>query len=815
MLILRKSIKSLIMNQLVSKYYKHLLVLIGFVLFSLIYFNPVLRGEQIFQSDIVQYTGMAKQQIDFRAETGTETYWTNSAFGGMPTYQLGAKYPHNYIKALDLLIRFLPRPADYLFLYLTGFYILLLTFRQKYHTAVLGALAFGLSTYLIIIIGVGHNAKAHAIAYMPFVLSGIVLTFQNRYLLGFVVTTIFSALEIVANHFQMTYYLLFVILFLIVSLLINAFKNKQLSSIVRPCMVLASAAVLSITMNATSILATREYAKESTRSQSELTIQPDGSEKHPTSGLEKDYITEYSYGILESINLFIPRFMGGGNSEDVGKDSNIYQAYRDLGASPIQALNASKSAPMYWGDQPIVEAPAYIGATVLFLFIFSLFFYKGIQKKWLLSVMVLALLLSFGKNLMWLTNFFIENVPLYNKFRAVSSIQVILELCVPILAMLGLHQLFDKEFSKGHALKALKMSTILLAGLCSIVLIFKSSLFDFASIRDGQYQNYYGENFVKALRMDRSTLLTSDTFRSLSFVLLMAFGIWAYIRGKVSKNILVAVIAVLFVLDLGGVNRRYVNEDNFTSALKVKKPYSATEIDKEIFKDDSVFRVYDTTDSSTKASYFHNSIGGYHAAKLRRFNELTEFHINSGNPEVFNMLNTKYIIYTNDGGELQYLNNEQANGNAWFVETLNAVADADAEILALNDINTKKTAIINETILQSASFQIDSLASIRLESYAPNKLIYKSRNTFNGFAVFSENYYHNGWQATIDGQDAVIYNVNYVLRGLEIPKGEHTIIFEFKPKVVQTGSRIAFSSSIIFIFIVMGISYFIFFKKQS
>lgn len=802
------------MSQLTNKYLKHILVLIGFVAISLAYFYPVLKGEKIFQSDIVQYLGMAKQQLDFKAKTGTETYWTNSAFGGMPTYQLGAKYPHNYIKSLDLLIRFLPRPADYLFLYLTGFYVLLLTFRQNYKTAILGALAFGLSTYLIIIIGVGHNAKAHALAYMPFVLSGIVLTFQKRYVLGFAITTIFSALEIVANHFQMTYYLLIVILFMTMAWVINSLKNKPLKSIITPSLILISAAVFAVGMNATNLLATREYAKESTRSQSELTIRPDGSDKPLTSGLDKDYITEYSYGILESINLFIPRFMGGGNAEDIGKNSHTYQAYRELGASPIQALNASKSAPMYWGDQPIVEAPAYIGATVLFLFIFSLFFYKGYHNKWLLSVIVLAMLLSFGKNMMWLTNFFIDYIPLYNKFRAVSSIQVVLELCVPILAIFGLNQLFSNTFSKTQALKALRISSFSLVGFCLIVLIFKSSLFDFVSIRDGQYQNYYGENFVKALRMDRSELLTSDTLRSLLFVISVALGIWAYIQNKVSKNILVVVIGVLIVLDLGGVNRRYVNEDNFTAAIKVQKPFMATDIDKQILEDDTFFRVYDTSDGSTKASYFHNSISGYHAAKLRRFNELTEFHINTGNPEVFNMLNTKYIIYTDDSGELQYLDNEQANGNAWFVETLNAVPDANAELLALNEINTKTTAVINETAHQSDSFQKDSLASIRLDRYAPNQLIYKSNNAYNGFAVFSENYYKHSWYATIDGQEAPIYNVNYVLRGLEIPKGQHTIVFEFKPEVVQTGSRIALTSSVSFLLVLLSILGVIFFKKQ-
>lgn len=793
------------MNQLLIRYSKHGLVLIGFIALSLIYFHPVLKGEQIFQSDIVQYTGMAKQQLDFSTKTGVETYWTNSAFGGMPTYQLGAKYPHNYIKKLDLLLRFLPRPADYLLLYLSGFYCLLLAFGHRIKTAFLGALTFGFSTYLIIIIGVGHNAKAHAIAYMPFLLSGIVLTFQKRFLLGFVVTTLAAALQLVANHFQMTYYLLFIILFFVLSLIIKALKARQIKPLFKPSLILVFAALLSVAMNATGLMATREYAKESTRSPSELTIRPDGTVKPQTSGLDKEYITEYSYGILETFNLFIPRFMGGGNSENVGKDSHTYEAYKALGASPIQALNASKSAPMYWGDQPIVEAPAYLGATVVFLFIFSIFYYRGYHKRWLLLVIALALLLSYGKNMMWLTDFFIDYIPLYDKFRAVSSIQVVLELCVPLLAAFGLSEMLNSKNPPSKALKALKLSTATLVGLCLFFVVFKSSLFDFSSIRDSQYQNYYGLDFIKALRLDRSALFTSDTVRSLIFVLLMAAGFWAYLKQKIQSNSLIAILGVLILVDLGGVNRRYVNEDNFTAAIKVKKPYSATAIDKAILKDPSVFRVYDTADGTTKASYFHNSIDGYHGAKMRRYNELKEFHIDSGNPEVFNMLNTKYIIYTDEQNQLQRIENEQANGNAWFIKSLETVKDANSEITALGNINTKTTAIINEKLRANASYTLDSLATIQLKNYAPNALEYESNNSNDGFAVFSENYYKEGWVATIDGTETPIYNVNYVLRGIEIPKGKHSIQFEFNPQVVQTGSQITLLSSVVFVLLVLGL----------
>ena len=803
------------MNQSYTTYFKHLLVFFGFTVLSLAYFSPVVQGKKIYQSDIVQYTGMAKQQLDFKKDTGRETYWTNSAFGGMPTYQLGAKYPYNFIKKLDLSLRFLPRPADYLFLYLMGFYILLLSFRIDFRMAVLGALAFGFSTYLIIIIGVGHNAKAHAIAYMPLVLSGILLTFQKRYRLGFVLTTISVALELVANHFQMTYYLLFVILFIGMAYAAKSFRNKEIPSFIKAALILIAAAGLAVGMNATNLLATSEYAKQSTRSQSELTGLADGGQRPKTSGLDKDYITQYSYGIFESLNLFIPRLMGGGNSEELGVDSHTYKAYKDLGATSIQALKEAKRAPMYWGEQPIVEAPAYLGATLIFLCFLGLLLYKGFHKWWLLLAMILALLLSYGKHLPWLTNVFIDHIPFYNKFRAVSSIQVIIELCIPILAVFGLTQLFKPKTSETNSLKALKTAVLTLSVICLTFILFKNSLLDFVGLRDNQYASFYGQDFVEALRKDRSALLSADALRSLLFILFMAAIIWGYLKQKINQNTTVVVLGLMILFDLVGVDRRYVNNGNFTSAIKVDKPYQANEIDKLILRDSTVFRVYDTSDGSTKASYFHNSISGYHAAKMRRFNELIEFHIDKGNPEVFNMLNTKYIIYSNDEGQLQYVENDQINGNAWFVETLKSVPDADAEINALSDFNSKSTAIINVNSHPDTIFKRDSTASIQLTRYAPNKLIYKSNNMNDGFAVFSENYYKDGWQVQIDNEDVPHYNVNYVLRGLKIPKGEHTIVFEFKPQVVQSGAQISLISSILFLILSLGAFSFVFSKKNK
>ncbi|MBC2844930.1 YfhO family protein [Winogradskyella flava] len=794
-----------------KRFLPHILVLVGFVVLSLAYFSPVLQGKKIFQSDIMHYIGMAQQQKEFAQAMSEETYWTNSAFGGMPTYQLGVKYPHNYIKTLDLSLRFLPRPADYLFLYFLGFYILLLSLKVDFKLAALGALAFGFSTYLIIILGVGHNAKAHAIAYMPMVLAGIILTFRKKYTLGFLLTAVALGLEIVANHFQMTYYLLFLVLVLGLAYLIDAYRKKVLPHYFKSVGILSVAAVLAVGLNATNIMATQEYAKESTRGESELTINPDGSPKEATSGLDKEYITEYSYGLAETFNLYIPKFMGGGNTEDIGKDSETYRTYVNMGASPIEALEVSKNAPMYWGDQPIVEAPAYVGAVIIFLFVLGLFLVKGRLKWWLVAGTVLSLLLSYGKNLGFLTDFFIDYVPLYDKFRAVSSIQVILELCIPVLGIFALVRLFNDFQKDDEKLKALTYTVAITAGLCMVFLLFKSSLFDFKSIRDQGIP----EPLVEAIIKDRKSLFTTDTIRTLILVLLSAGTVYFFLKKRLSETLVVVAFTALILFDLISVNRQYVNADNFVSALQVDKPYRPNVADNEILKDKGHFRVLDMSSEGQRkpgrAAYFHNSLFGYHAAKLGRYNELMEFHIYNNNMNVLNMLNTKYIIAEDQGQIFPYTNTD-ANGNAWFVSELKQLADANAEIKALDSLDTKTKAVTTMSDLSSkpevVRFQVDSTASIQLKEFQPNYLKYESNNPNDGFAVFSEIYYANGWNAYLDGNVVPHQRVNYVLRGMEVPIGNHTIEFKFEPEVVKTGSSIALgSSAILGILLLLGIFY--------
>jgi len=798
------------MKKSLQSVWPHLAVLLFFTIVSLAYFSPVLQGKKIFQSDIVQYTGMAKQHNDFRAETGEETYWTNSAFGGMPTYQLGAQYPHNYIKKLDLTIRFLPRPADYLFLYLLGFYLLLLSLKMDFKLAAVGALAFGFSTYLIIILGVGHNAKAHAIAYMPMVLAGIFLVFRRKYLLGFFVTCIAMALEICANHYQMTYYLLLLILVIGIVYLIDAVKKKTLPHYFKSVGIMAAGVLIAIGLNATNILATQEYAKESTRGASALTINPDGSPKEGSSGLSKEYITEYSYGITESFNLFISRFMGGGNVEDVGTNSATYEYLMKRGLNPNQAADFVSAVPTYWGQQPIVAAPAYIGAVVFFLAFLGIFLLRGKHRYWLIVGSVMALMLSWGKNFDFLTNFFIDYFPLYNKFRAVSSIQVIIELCLPVLAIFGVYKMVSSKVSEEDKIKALKYSAGILGGLCLLFLFFKNSFFDFVGGKDGLYIQAYGHDFMDAIREDRKSLFVKDTLRSLGFVVVTAGLLWMFLKEKLKLNTLYVLIGLLFILDLVPVNKRYVNNDNFVAARQMSNPFSEYPADKEILKDDGHYRVYDLTTSpfaNARASFFHNSLGGYHAAKPGRMQELYEFYMDFGKLEVFNMFNVKYFLEQDDEGRVLASMNPISNGNAWFVEEVNIVETADEEILSIGETNTKQTAIVHqefESLIPNRIFEVDSLASIKLIEVRPNYLYYETENTLPGLAVFSELYYPYGWNAYINGKAVEHFRANYAIRALMVPEGFNKIEFKFEPKVVQKGSSIALASSILLLLLLIG-----------
>jgi hypothetical protein len=807
------------MNLSAKAFLKTFFALVFFVVAALAYFYPVLQGKAIYQSDIAQYKGMAKERNDFKANTGEESYWTNSAFGGMPTYQLGANYPHDYVKKLDRLIRFLPRPADYLFLYFLGFFVLMLCLKVEYRLAILGSLAFGFSTYLIIILGVGHNAKAHALGYIPMVLGGIVLVFRKKYFLGFGLTAIAMALEISANHYQMTYYFMLLILILGLVQLTYAIKNKKLKHFFISLGILISAVTLGIATNATGLLATQEYAKWSTRGTSELTINPDGSPKEITSGLDKEYITYYSYGVLESLDLFVPRLFGGSGNEDLGKSSKVYNYLTEQGATPKQAEEIS-GLYLYWGPHPMSgpAGPAYIGAIVLFFFVLSMFLYKKKHKWWLLGGIVLSLLLSWGKNFPALTNFMIDYFPLYNKFRAVSSIQVVLELCFPVLAALGLNEFFKKSIKKKEKLRALKRS-ILVTALFGIFILGLQIFLDFEGQNDDTFRRYFGDALFEVMQNDRKAVYTNDTLRSLIYVLLAAFALWLFLKEKINKNIAAIVIGVLCVLDLGGIAKRYVNEDDFVRQRQVERPFQETDLDKQMLADTSVFRVFDPSEglNGARTSYFHKSIGGYHAAKPAKMQDLVEFHLYKNNLQVLNMLNVKYIIQEDEEGRKFPGVNPDANGNAWFVSKVLPVSNSDEAITALGDFNSKIEVVVDTKVypkLTKLSYVVDSLARIKLVDNRPNYLKYEASNKEDGFAVFSEMHYPKGWQTYLNGKKTDHLKVNYALRGMQLPAGTNQIEFKFEPEVVETGSKIALAGNILLGLIIIGGIVFSFLKSK-
>ncbi len=800
-----------------NKIFPFVVAILLFSLASIIYFHPILKGHKLNQSDITQFRGMVKDINDFRSEENIEPYWTGASFSGMPAYQISAYYPNDFVRSLDRLLRFLPRPADYTFLYFLSFFVLMMALKVNWRLAILGSLAFGFSTYLIIIFGAGHNAKAHAIAYMPLVLAGFLWVFQRKFILGFIVTGLAMALEIYTNHIQMTYYLGFCLLILGIVEFVNAIREKVVPLFIKQVAIIIAAVALGVGANAPRLMALKEYADYSTRGRSELTINLDGSNKEITKGLDKTYITQYSYAKLETFNLFIPRFMGGGTIEKLGEDSNFYQFIEEK-AGKKAAADYSEQVLTYWGDQPIVEAPAYIGAVIFFLFFLGIFLVKGRLKHWLVAATVFSIILSWGRNFEVVTNFFIDYVPLYNKFRAVSSIQVIAELCVPILGVLGLKAFFSSEISKEEKYQGLKKAVLTFGALMIIGFALAHVFGTFEGLRDAQqYSEIPG--FLDAVIADRKAMLLSDTIRSLVLVFISGTALWLFLKGKVKPVIVIVGLTLLILFDLISVNKKYVNADDFKTARKIKKPFTKSGADKFILQDKSHYRVANfavdlMNDGST--SYYHNSIGGYHAAKLGRYQELFDFQIAKNNIQVFNMLNTKYFIIPDAEGNPKAQQNTETNGNVWFVDKLIPVKNANEEIKALDSLNTKEEAVILENdykkIDTQFSMQQDTIATIALVDYKVTSLTYNSKAETEQFAVFSEIFYKEGWNAYLDGELVPHYRVNYVLRGMKIPAGNHKIEFKFEPKVIQQGKTVSLISYVLLFFISVG--WFFYDKKK-
>jgi hypothetical protein len=777
-------------------YLTHLVCVLILTLISVTYFYPVLSNKSIQQSDISQFSGMSKQIVDHRENFNEEPYWLDNAFLGMPSYQVSAKYPFDLLYYIDQAVRFLPRPADYLFLYLLSFYFLIISLNINYRYALFGAIAFGFSTYLIIILGVGHNTKALALGYLPFVVAGFLMILRGNYLKGFLISSLFLGLQVHANHYQMTYYTLIMLLVLVLVHYYDFLKSKELKKIYKSFFVFISVGLLALLMNSPSLLATKEYSEFSTRSKSDITINADGSAKESLSGLDKEYITEYSYGVLESLNLIFPRFMGGGSSERIREDSKLMNFIRSLDAN--QAQQVYQYSKVYWGNQPIVAAPAYIGISLFFIFLLSILLVNDLNRKWILIAISISLFLSWGKNFSFLTDLMIDYFPLYDKFRAVSSIQIIIEFCIPLFAVMGLSKFFSNNTKEIQKLNSLKYASVFLVSLILVFYFFGTSILDFKS--DFEIFSQYPE-ILNLLIEERQYVFKSDVLRSLIIVVCCSITFYLFVKKIIKKDLTFLIITLIVIFDLWIVDKNYVNSDQFVKKSLVEIPFQKTIADKAILKDDSDFRVFEPMGgfSNARTSYFHKSIAGYHAAKPKRIQNLYDFYISKNNFDVLNMLNVKYIIQNSEDNPLGVTRNPNNLGNAWFVENIINVKNSDEELLELKNIDLSNTCLSQNTEIINTSFQLNETNEIKLISRKANQLIYSSKTDSNQFAVFSEAFYNNGWQAYVDNKPVSHFKVNYLLRGMEMPKGTHEIKFEFKPEVINTGFYLSLLSYLIFI----------------
>lgn len=805
-------------NVLPSTILYHAGVVLGFALVALLFYYPLLSGKTLLQSDIRQYQGMSRQLQEHREATGEETYWIDNAFGGMPTYQLGAKFPADVLQPIYSFFRILPRPAHILFLYLLGVYLVLLILKKPWPVALFGSLAFGFSTYLLIILQVGHNTKALAVSFFPFVFGGVLLLLQKRWFWGVLLSSLALGMQIRANHYQMTYYLLMLLGLLVLVYGYHSLKNKQTKSFLQSLGALIASGILALGFNATPLLATAEYTDFSTRGKSELKQNADGSPKEQSTGLDFDYITEYSYGIFESLNLIAPRVQGGGSSEDLGTKHGVYDFLIDNGASPNQAGEFSKNVPTYWGEQPILEAPAYIGITVFFFALFGFFFSRGPLRTTLALGALFSLLLSWGKNLSFLTAFFVSYFPLYNKFRAVSSIQVVLEFCLPMLAAMGLFHVFYST-QKLELKRFLKIAAIPIV-LFTLVLLTQGML-SFSGANDAYFKEIYGTALVSQIREARISIFQSDLFRGILFCVLLTSLIYLYQTKKIKRGLALTLVIGLLIIDLIGISNRYIDREAFVSKRFTNAPFRMTAADQALLQDQDRFRVYEPQLGLTGArtAYFHNALGGYHGAKPRRFEELFEAYSAQQNTGILDFLNVKYILYPEEeSGELKPLLNPNALGPAWMVSEIETKATPDALLEALKETDFKTTALVLDHELPadfSKQYTLDSLAQITLSKAKPDQLTYRVQTTTPAFAVFSEMHYPKGWKATLDGKPVPIINVNYVLRGVQVPANASVIEFRFEPAVIKQGTRLRWLSLGLFAISILVLGYYQYFKTKS
>ena len=804
-----------------------LLAVILFAVLAFAYFFPAdTEGRILYRHDSAAGKGAGQEMSEYRQRTGETTRWTNSLFSGMPTYQMAPAYGSG--KVLDQVANayhlWLPDYVWYLFAYLLGFYILLRAFDFRQMLAALGSIVWAFSTYFLIIIAAGHYWKVMALAYLPPMIAGIVLAYRGKYLWGFVVTAIFAALEVQANHVQMTYYYLFIILAMIVAYLVDAIRKKQMAHFAKATAVCAAAAVIGICINLSNLYHTWEYSKESMRGKSELVKK--NSANQTSSGLDRDYITQWSYGVDETWTLLVPNAKGGASVPMVMNETAMEHA--DNNYLPIY-----QQIGQYWGEQPGTSGPVYVGAFVLFLFVLGLFIVKGPMKWALLAATILSILLSWGRNFMPFTDFFLDYVPMYAKFRTVASILVIAEFTIPLLAMLALKRIVDDPQVLKEKFNYAVVSFAVTAGAC-LLFIFFPGMFDYISSSEmhalSQFPADQLQPLLNNLTEMREAMFTSDCRRSLFIICAGCVLLYLYVRGKMGKQWLVAIVAVVCLLDLWSVNKRYLNDGMFVEKSQRDQPIVKTATEDQILRDTSldyrVLNLASNTFNENETSYYLKSIGGYHPAKLRRYQEVIDAYISKEMQKLYpavakaqgdmtqvpgdsifpvlNMLNTKYFILPLEGGQTVPVQNPYALGNAWLVDKVTYVDNANAELDLVGKIDLRHEAVADkhfkETIGEGVKQEGTSL--VKITKYEPNQLTYEVESQKGGVVVFSENYYP-GWTATVDGKDVDVARVNYILRAINVAPGKHTVQLSFFPTTVDTTERIAYASYAILLAVIV------------
>ena len=828
-----------------KKFLPDVVVVLVFAIISFAYFLvPVTQGKILFQHDASAGVGSAQELTEYQNRTGETTRWTNSIFGGMPTYQMSPSYQSTdgLLQVMNAYHLWLPDNVWFLFAYLLGFYILLRAFDFRQTLAALGSIMWAFSSYFLIIIAAGHLWKVMALAYLPPMIAGIVLAYRGRYLSGFIVTALFTAFEIKANHVQMTYYYLFIILFMVIAYLVKAVREKQLAGFMKSTGVVAAAAVIGIAINLSSLYHTWQYQKESMRGKSEL-VKKDAANQ-TSSGLDRDYITQWSYGIDETLTLLVPDAKGGATVPLSKNATAMAKADPQIQSMIPQLYDA---IPQYFGTQPGTSGPVYVGAFVLFLFILGLFIVRGSMKWALLAATVLSVLLAWGHNFMGFTNFFLDYIPMYAKFRTVASILVIAEFTIPLLAALALKKIVDEPEVLTKQMKFVYISLALTAGVALLLALFPGMMEPFVSDQERQMitsiQGMDGNTanmILSNIAAMREAMVSADAWRSVIVILIGFALLFLYKMKKLRADYMVICMAVLCLVDMWQVDKRYLNDEMFVPKSERDMPHQATSTDLAIMKDKSldyrVLNLASNTFNENETSYFHKSIGGYHPAKLRRYQEMIDAYIapemqaamqaiaaKNGNMQevdgakvfpVLNMLNTKYFILPLQGGATMPLQNIYAQGNGWFVDKINYVADANAEYSGVGKIDVRHEAVADkkfEAALGQAKAN-DSTAIVKLDKYEPNNLQYTVNSKNGGVVVFSEIYYP-GWTATIDGQPAELGRVNYILRAVSVKPGKHTVVLDFHPTSISTTETIAYIAIVILLLAIAGAGYMEWRKK--